>query len=315
MSRVGAGTRLALLALLLAAPAYLDDYRVFLLTEILIFGLFAASLDLLIGYGGLPSLGHAGYYGVGAYAAGLLAIHSTTNVFAQIAVATAAAAAVAAVTGIFAVRSRGIYFLMLTLAFGQLLWVLALNWTSVTNGSNGLFDVPAPTLAPGHAAWLAKNDHFYWYTLGVFAVGYLVLRVVVASPFGRALEAIRENEDRMRSLGYGVPLYKLAAFTIAGAVAGYAGALALQQPKYFSPEGMSFEVSALAVIALIVGGQRSLLGPVLGAGFVYVFRDQLSSLLASHWQLVLGAIFVLVVYVLPAGLVGGGRSALRRVRS
>jgi branched-chain amino acid transport system permease protein len=314
VSRLGISTRLVLLVLLVAAPLVLDNYRVFLLTEILIFGLFAASLDLLIGYGGLPSLGHAGYYGVGAYAAGLLALHDvTTNVFLQIGAATVAAAAVALVTGIFAVRSRGVYFLMLTLAFGQLLWVLALNWTAVTNGSNGLFGVPAPSLWPGHDTWLATNDHFYWYTLGVFAVGYLLLRIVVASPFGRALGAIRENEGRMGSLGYNVPLYKLGAFTIAGAIAGYAGALALQQPKYFSPEGMSFEVSALAVIALIVGGQRSLLGPVLGAGFVYLIRDQLATALASHWQLVLGAVFVLVVYVLPGGLVEGGRWARRRL--
>jgi branched-chain amino acid transport system permease protein len=234
-------------------------------------------------------------------------------VFAQIGVAVAAGAGVAVVTGVFAVRSRGIYFLMLTLAFGQLLWVLALNWTSVTNGSNGLFGVPAPTLWSG-STWLASNDHFYWYTLAVFAVGYGVLRLVVGSPFGRALGAIRENEARMSSLGYAVPLYKLAAFTIAGAVAGYAGALALQQPRYFSPDGMSFEVSALAVVALIVGGQRTLLGPVLGAAFVYLIRDQLASVLASHWQLVLGAVFVLVVYLLPGGLVAGGRWALARVR-
>jgi branched-chain amino acid transport system permease protein len=304
--------RVVLLALLVAAPLVLDDYRVFLLTEIVIFGLFAASLDLLIGYAGLPSLGHAGYLGVGAYAAGLVALHETRNVFAQIGVATVAAAVVALLTGILAVRARGIYFLMLTLAFGQLLWELALNWTRVTGGSNGLFGIPQPALGTTDRA-LRGNDRFYWYALAVFLVGYGVLRMIVASPFGRALGAIRENEGRMSSLGYNVPLYKLAAFTIAGAVAGYAGALFLQQPKYFSPEGMSFEVSALAVVALIVGGQRSLLGPVLGAAFVYVIRDQLASVLAEHWRLVLGAVFVLVVYLLPGGFVAAGRAARRRV--
>jgi branched-chain amino acid transport system permease protein len=304
--------RVVLLALLVAAPLVLDDYRVFLLTEIVIFGLFAASLDLLIGYAGLPSLGHAGYLGVGAYAAGLVALHETRNVFAQIGVATVAAAVVALLTGILAVRARGIYFLMLTLAFGQLLWELALNWTRVTGGSNGLFGIPQPALGTTDRA-LRGNDRFYWYALAVFLVGYGVLRMVVASPFGRALGAIRENEGRMSSLGYNVPLYKLTAFTIAGAVAGYAGALFLQQPKYFSPEGMSFEVSALAVVALIVGGQRSLLGPVLGAAFVYVIRDQLASVLAEHWRLVLGAVFVLVVYLLPGGFVAAGRAARRRV--
>jgi branched-chain amino acid transport system permease protein len=302
--------RLVVIALLVAAPLFLDHYRTFLLTEILIFGLFAASLDLLIGYAGMPSLGQGGYYGVGAYTAGLLALHATTNAFAQILVAAAVAAGVALVTGVFAVRSRGVYFLMLTLAFGQLLWVLALNWASLTGGSNGIFGIPTPTLA-GSSGWLGQSDHFYWYTLGVFLVGYAVLRLVVDSPFGRALDAIRENEGRMASLGYNVPLYKLAAFTVAGGLAGYAGALACQQPRYFSPEGMSFEVSAVAAVVVIIGGLRSLVGGVLGAAVYYVLRDQLSDVLSSHWQLALGAAFVLVVYLLPGGIVGGARRVLR----
>ena len=245
MTRAGIAVRSAALVLLVVAPALLDNYRVFLLTEILIFGLFAASLDLLVGYSGLPSLGHAGYFGVGAYAAGLLALHVTSNAFAGVAVAVAAAAGVAAATGALAIRSRGVYFLMLTLAFGQLLWVLALTWTSLTGGSNGIYGLPTPTLAGG-SSWLRSSNHFYWYTLGVFVVGYVLLKLIVGSPFGRALGGIRENETRMRSLGYNVPIYKLAVFSIAGALAGYAGALACQQLKYFSPDGMSFEVSAVA---------------------------------------------------------------------
>jgi branched-chain amino acid transport system permease protein len=312
VSRLGLATRAGVLVLLTVAPFLLDGYRTFLLTEILVFGLFAASLDLLIGYSGLASLGHGGYFGVGAYAAGLLALHATSNAFAQIAVASSIAAGVALVTGVFAVRSRGVYFLMLTLAFGQLLWVLALNWTSLTGGSNGIYGLPVPTLA-GTSEWLVSRDNFYWYTLGVFVVGYAVLRVIARSPFGRALGAIRENETRMRSLGYNVPLYKLAVFTVAGGMAGYAGALACQQPRFFSPEGMSFEVSAVAVVAIIIGGQRSLLGAVLGAAVYYVLRDQLSDVLASHWQIILGAIFVLIVYLLPEGLVGGGRWLRRRL--
>jgi branched-chain amino acid transport system permease protein len=315
VSRLGLGTRGVVLVLLALAPVLLDNYRTFLLTEILIFGLFAASLDLLVGYSGLASLGHAGYFGVGGYAAGLVAQHWTANAFAQIAIATIAAAAVAVVTGVFAVRSRGVYFLMLTLAFGQLLWVLALNWSSVTGGSNGVFGLPIPTLGGGRSKWLQDNDHFYWYTLAVFLVGYLVLRLVVRSPFGRALGANRENEGRMASLGYNVPLYKLAAFTIAGALAGYAGALACQQARYFSPESMAFDVSAVAIVAIIIGGERTLVGAVLGAAVYYVLRDQFSDQLSSHWQIALGAVFVLVVYLLPGGIVGGGRRIMRRVRA
>jgi branched-chain amino acid transport system permease protein len=312
VTRNGLLVRLAVLALLLAAPAILDSYRTFLLTEILVFGLFAASVDLLLGYTGLPSLGQAGFFGVGGYAAGLLAQHATSNAFAQLAVALAAAAGVALFTGLFAVRSRGVYFLMLTLAFGQLLWVLALNWTSLTGGSNGVYGLPVPTLA-GSSTWLLANDHFYWYVLGVFLVGYAALKIVVASPFGRALSGIRANEERMGSLGYDVRLVKLAAFTFAGAMAGFAGALACQQARYFSPDAMSFEISAVAIVVIVIGGQRTLIGAVLGAAFYYIMRDQLSDVLASHWQLPLGAAFVLVVYLLPGGLVGSAQRLRRRL--
>jgi len=312
VTRTGVAARVAVIALLALAPLLLDNYRTFLLTEILLFGLFAASLDLLVGYTGLASLGHAAYYGVGAYAAGLIGLHATSNAFVQIAVATGSAAAVALLTGAFAVRSRGVYFLMLTLAFGQLLWVLALNWTSVTGGSNGIYGIPVATLA-GPSKWLLATDHFYWYALSAFLFGYSVLRLIVRSPFGRALGGLRENETRMRSLGYHVPLYKLAVFTMAGAMAGFAGALACQQSRYFSPEGMSFEVSAVAVVAIIIGGERTLIGAVLGAGVYFVLRDQLSGALASHWELPLGGLFVLVVYLLPQGLVGGGRWLRRRL--
>jgi branched-chain amino acid transport system permease protein len=312
VTRNGLVVRLGVLALLVAAPAVLDNYRTFLLTEILIFGLFAASVDLLLGYTGLPSLGQAGYFGVGGYAAGLLAQHVTSNAFAQLVVALAAAAGVALFTGLFAVRSRGVYFLMLTLAFGQLLWVLALNWTSLTGGSNGVYGLPVSTLA-GSSTWLLPNDHFYWYALCVFLVGYAALKIVVASPFGRALSGIRGNEERMSSLGYNAQLVKLAAFTFAGAIAGFAGALACQQAKYFSPEGMSFEASAVAIVVIVIGGQRTLLGAVLGAAFYYIMREQLSDVLASHWQLPLGAVFVLVVYLLPGGLVGSAQRLRRRL--
>jgi branched-chain amino acid transport system permease protein len=313
VTRTGLAARLAVAALLVAAPVALDNYRTFLLTEIIIFGLFAASLDLLLGYAGLASLGHGGYFGVGAYAAGLLALHVTPNAFAQLAVGAGVAAGVALGTGLFAVRSRGVYFLMLTLAIGQLLWVLALNWTSLTGGSNGLSAIPVPRIA-GDSKWLAQTDHFYWFALGAFAVGYAALKIVVASPFGRALAGLRTNEERMSSLGYTVPLYKLAVFTFAGAVAGYAGALACEQAKYFSPDGMSFDVSAVAVVVIVIGGQRTLLGAVLGSAFYYIVRDQLSDVLSSHWELALGVVFVLVVYLLPGGIVGGGRRLRHRLR-
>lgn len=312
MRLAGFVARAILLALLAAAPLYLGHFRLGLLTSILSFGLFAASLDLLIGYTGLPSLGHAAYLGIGGFAAALLALHVTPNVFAQLGVATGAAALGAAVVGAFAVRSRGIYFLMLTLAAGELLSELATNWTSVTQGTNGLSGLPNGSFYPGDGRPLDPNLHrtqMYYYVLGAFLVGYAILKVLVASPFGRALIGLRENEARMRSLGYSVALYRIGAFVIAGALAGSAGALTVQQQKFVDYTIFSFtNFSALAVIGLIIGGRGTLLGPVLGGGFVYIVREELASYFSQHWMIVLGVVFVLVVYLLPSGIVGGGRS-------
>jgi branched-chain amino acid transport system permease protein len=226
MTRWGVVVRLCVLALLVAAPALLDTYNTFLLTEILIFGLFAASLDLLIGYSGLPSLGHGGYYGVGAYAAGLLALHATTNAFAQIAVATGVAAAAALATGFFAVRSRGVYFVMLTLAFGQLLWVLALNWTSLTAARTGFDRAPTPVRGLEAAP---STDH-HWYVVCVFLVGY---RSSGSSCVAVWLCARGDPRERSRaaSLGYNVQPTSCGLHDAGAAPATRAPRR--QQPKYF----------------------------------------------------------------------------------
>lgn len=297
---------------LVAAPLALSDFRLFLLTEVLITGLLASSLGLLVGFTGLPSLGHAGYFGVGGYTAALVATRLTSNGFVQIAAAVALASLVALMTGWLAVRTRGITFLMLTLAFAQLLFTLAASWTPVTGGTSGLAGVPSVSLLPGEGLVLGSDQAFYFYVLVAFMVGYAVLRQVVASPFGHALVGIRENESRMRALGYSVAGYKLASFCIAGAVAGYAGALFVQHNRFVSPENISFLVSALVMIMVIVGGSATLLGPVIGAAVVLLLRDQLSSWLLDGWQLVLGIIFVLIVYAAPGGLVGLA-GQLRRV--
>lgn len=296
--------KVAAVAALVAAPLALSDFRLFLLTEVLITGLLASSLGLLVGFTGLPSLGHAGYFGVGGYTAALVATRLTSNGFVQIAAAVALASLVALMTGWLAVRTRGITFLMLTLAFAQLLFTLAASWTPVTGGTSGLAGVPSVSLLPGEGLVLDSDQAFYFYVLVAFMVGYAVLRQVVASPFGHALVGVRENESRMRSLGYSVAGYKLASFCIAGAVAGYAGALFVQHNRFVSPENISFLVSALVMIMVIVGGSATLLGPVIGAAVVLLLRDQLSSWLLDGWQLVLGIIFVLIVYAAPGGLVG-----------
>lgn len=296
--------KVAAVAALVAAPLALSDFRLFLLTEVLITGLLASSLGLLVGFTGLPSLGHAGYFGVGGYTAALVATRLTSNGFVQIAAAVVLASLVALMTGWLAVRTRGVTFLMLTLAFAQLLFTLAASWTPVTGGTSGLAGIPSVTLLPGNGLVLDSDRGFYLYILIAFLLGYAVLRQVVASPFGHALVGVRENESRMASLGYSVAGYKLASFCIAGAVAGYAGALFVQHNRFVSPDNISFLVSALVMIMVIVGGVRTLVGPVIGAAVVLLLRDQLSSLLLDGWQLVLGIIFVLIVYAAPRGLVG-----------
>lgn len=280
----------------------ISDFRLFLLTEILITGLLAASLGLLVGFTGLPSLGHAGFFGVGAYTAALVATKLTTNGLVQIAAAVGLASIVALVTGWLAVRTRGVTFLMLTLAFAQVLFTLAASWTSVTGGTSGLAGVPAVSVLPGIV--IGTDMAFYFYVLVAFVLGYAVLQRVVSSPFGHALVGVRENESRMRSLGYSVTGYKLASFCIAGGVAGYAGALFVQHSRFVSPENIFFLVSALVMIMVIIGGAGSLVGPVIGAGVVLLLRDELSSLLRDQWQLVLGVIFVVIVYAAPNGIVG-----------
>ena len=283
-------------------------YRTFLLTEILIFGLFAASLDLLIGYSGLPSLGHGGYYGVGAYAAGLLALHATTNAFAQIGVATGVAAAgVALVTGVFAVRSRGVYFLMLTLAFGQLLWVLALNWTSLTGGSNGIFGIRRPDARRRLEAARGRPTT----STGTRSASSSSATRCSGSSCARRSAGrsagIRGNEARMSSLGL-----QHRRSTSWPRSRSPARSRATRARSRASSRGTSRRTGCRSrsrpspSSSIVIGGQRSLVGAVLGAAFYYIVRDQLSDVLSSHWQLALGVVFV--ARRLPAS----GRARRRR---
>lgn len=302
-------SRAAIIVFLISAPRLLTEFRLALLTSVLIFGLLAASLDLLIGYTGLPSLGHAAFFGVGAYAAALVSTELSGNLFLVLAVATVAGGLVAGVVGALGVRSRGIYLLMLTLAVAELLRNVAETWTSVTGGANGIIGIPAPSMF-SESLEITGLVSTYYYVLIAFAVGYLALRMVVVSPFGRALVGIRENPERMESLGYAVALYKLGSFVIAGAIGGYAGGLFVQNDRFISPEAVSFLVSVLVIIMILIGGIGTLYGPVLGAVIVLYLRDELSTRF-ERWQLLLGLVFVLFVYFLPGGIAG----ALQRIRN
>lgn len=292
---------LGLLVLLAAVPLFAAPFTANTLSRILVFALFAVSLDLLVGITGLPSLGHAAYFGIGAYTAGLVSIHWTSEAPVPVLLAAVTGAVAAAATGWLAVRSGGVYFLMLTLAIGELVNQLAQRLTEVTGGSNGLFGIPS-TRVGGEPLILA--GFVYWYVLTFALLGFLGLWLVARSPFGGALRGIRDNEPRMRSMGYSPFRYKFVAFTIAGGFAGLAGGLLAGLVRIVNPTDAGFTTSALILLAVILGGAGTLWGPVLGAAVVVLVRDTFGPQLDGHGPLLLGAVFVVAVYVLPRGFAG-----------
>jgi branched-chain amino acid transport system permease protein len=301
-----------LLVLLLAVPLFVAPFTANTLSRILIFALFAVSLDLLVGITGLPSLGHAAYFGVGAYTAGLVSIHWTAAAPVPVLLAAGAGAAAAAGTGWLAVRSGGVYFLMLTLAIGELIHQLAQSLSSVTGGSNGLFGIPSIRVA-GEPLTLA--GYVYWYVLVAAVLGFAALWLVAHSPFGGVLRGIRDNEPRMRSLGYSPFRYKFVAFAIAGGFAGLAGGLFAGLVRIVNPSDAGFTLSALILLAVVLGGAGTLWGPVLGAAVVVLVRDTFGPQLDGHGPLLLGLVFVVAVYVLPRGFAGLAGPFFRRQRS
>ena len=297
---------LAVLALGLASvPLWAPRFWIYIATQALIFAVFAMSLDLLLGYAGLPSLGHAAFYGVGAYACALLALRQVDGLFPLLLVGGVAAAIVAIPIGALSLRTSGVYFLMLTLAFAQMLWGLAVNWVSLTRGTDGLIGIPRPTLVGLDALEISLYERgaFFVLCLVIAVLAFAVLQVLARSPFGKTLEGIRENETRMRALGVPTFRYRLAAFVVAAAIAGVAGSLAAMSNGYATPDLLYWTASGFGLVAVVVGGTRSLIGPVLGAFVVLVAQLGLSTYV-DRWELILGALFIAFVLFVPGGLVG-----------
>lgn len=290
-------------------------------TQALIFAIFAMSLDLLLGYGGLPSFGHAAFYGAGSFACAYFALHGTAALLPLLGLGLLAGGLLAIPIGALSLRARGVYFLMLTLAFGQMLWGYAeQSPRSFLGGSDGLIGVSRPPLdlvaSIDRTLWdLAGLDvrlpaarHLFNTVLLVAGAVFVLLSLLVASPFGRTLDGIRENEGRMRALGTPTFRYQLAAFVVAAALAGVAGALAALFNGFANPGELYWTNSGLVLIAAIIGGTRSLLGPAAGAFLVLIVQDALSSL-SERWPLVLGAVFIAFVLFLPGGLTSVARTA------
>jgi branched-chain amino acid transport system permease protein len=299
--RAGIAAGLAVLGALGGAPFVLGSYEIGLLSRVLAFALLAQSVHLLTNITGLPTLGQAAYFGVGAYAAVLVGLHVTRSGPVQLVIAAGAGLLAAAATGWVAVRTRGTVFLMLTLAIGELLHQLADSW-AVVGASNGLPGRRVSVLPGGEPLQLAGL--VYWYVLAVSVLGYLAMALVVRSPFGRTLRGIADNEARMRSLGYSTSGAKYLAYCLAGAVAGAAGALFVAQTRFVSPGDLGFEVAVLALLAVVIGGTSRLWGPVLGAAIVVYVREDPTGLATGHGPLLLGVAFILIVYLLPQGIGG-----------
>jgi branched-chain amino acid transport system permease protein len=278
-----------------AAPLVLTNYLLTLLTLVFIAGLLAASVNFLAGQGGLLSMGQAGISAAAAYGVAYATVRGH-DVVVQVGLSLAVAVVVSAVYALMTMRSRGIVFLMITLALGMIVFGLAFKLASITGGQNGLTGIDRPAL-------IAESWRFYLVCAAAFVIGSLLLRHVSRSPFGLALRGVRESESRMSSLGYRVAAIKFGAIMIAGVVAGVAGILAVWQAEFISPSVAQFSRSAIAVIIVILGGTGTLLGPLVGAAVVIGAEYWLSSYI-ERWATVLGAIFIVVVLFARRGIVG-----------
>ena len=294
---------LLLLILFIVFPLVSPSYILSLLIEVLVFGIFAMSLDLLMGYTGPVSFGHAAYFGLGAYLVGYISKGYSSNLLITVPLVLAAVAMVAWLVGLLALRTSGIYFLMITLAFSQMLFGLAIKWTPITGGSDGLAGVPRPMIGLGDLTWsFGTNFRYYYLVLFAFWGSWWLLQRLVASPFGHTLRGIKENEERMAALGYDTRRFKVAAFVISGVFAGGAGRLFSHFNFHVGPEFLYWTMSGQVLIMVIVGGTGTLTGPVLGAALVRLLPSYVSSY-TDRWQTIMGLVFMAFVLFAREGII------------
>ena len=307
-----------ILFLVLATVPWLGSrYNTFLAAQIVIDALFAVSLNLLLGTTGLVSFGHVAYFGVGAYVCGILMKTYGVPFVLAFPAAGLGAALFALVSGFFCVRLIKLYFAMLTLAFSQIIWAIAYKWNDVTGGDQGLPEIPYPNLdwmgsIPGFGD-LQTHDYFYLLTLAIVAVSLAVIHRIVRSPFGRVLNAIRDNPERAAFIGVNVRAYQLAAFVVAGGFAGLAGALYGIFSRGVFTDYVFWSKSAEVIIMAILGGMGYFWGPPVGAA-VLVWLNQAITDYTQYWPFVLGTILLVLLFALPGGIVGGLHMLWNRVK-
>ena len=299
---------LLLFAALALLPAVVGEYYVNLGSQILIAVIFAASLNLLVGYAGLTSLGHAAYLGLSAYIAGWLALRMGMSHAFAAPITLLATTAIGGVFGWIALRASGLSFLMLTLALSQVVWGLAYRWTSVTNGDNGLSGLTRP--AP-FGIDLENSNAYYWFVLLITALVMGVIGRLVHSPFGASLRGTKDQARRMSSMGYNVWGIRWCAFVGASFLGAVAGLLYVYFHKYVHPSVLSVTSSAEVLLSVIAGGAGTLAGPAVGAVLVVLLKNYASGYI-ERWNMLLGAVFVFIVLVMPHGIVPGIRGLFTR---
>jgi branched-chain amino acid transport system permease protein len=304
MTARSAGAVLAVLAVAALLPLVLSNYQVGLATEILIFGVLAMSIDILAGFAGRTSLGHGAIFGVSGYVVVYASAQAGLSPASAFVLGMIAATAVAAIFALLAVRTSGVYFLLLTLALGMIVWGICLRWTQVTGGENGMRGDVRP-------AFLVEHRAFYWAVLvATTLVSYAMWRFV-RSPFGLTLLGIRDSESRMKSLGYNVPLHLFVGFTVSGFFAGIAGALYAMFNNFVSPSTVALAQSVEGVLMMIAGGVGTLFGGFVGAAAIITLENVVSAY-TERWQTVLGVTFILIVICAPEGIIGTLRALVAR---
>jgi branched-chain amino acid transport system permease protein len=286
----------ALVVVLVTLPWWTGGiYYTNLASQILISALFALSLNLLVGYAGLTSLGHAGYLGISAYASGWLVTHLGWGHLPSAAAALACAAVMAGGFGLIALRATGISFLMITLALGQILWGLAYRWTGVTGGDNGISGLTRPS---PFGINLGEPTNFYYFTLLVFLLLWGAIAVWVRSPFGASIRGTRDQPRRMSALGYNVWLIRWITFVASGVLGSVAGLMYVYYHQFISPHSLSLANSAEMLLMVIAGGAGTLSGPVVGAALVLLLKNVASAYI-DRWITLLGLVFIFIVMFVP----------------
>src|SRR5574344_1635235 len=297
--------KLIALAAIACVPLSGESFYIEIIAKVLIMAIFAMSLDLLVGCTGLVSFGHAAYFGIAAYAAALLTVrYETANLWLALPVSVAASALAALLIGLFVLRTKGIYFIMVTMAFAQMAYFI-FHDTPLGGGSDGMYLNTKPSAAI--FGWepfdLSNEVHLFYFILATLVLVYLFLGRVLQSPFGRVLVGIKSNEHRMQSLGYFTFRYKLGVFTLAGALGGLAGFLYTVLFGFVTPELLSWHESGNVLLMVILGGMGNLVGAIAGA-FAFEARREVFADLTKYWQLLMGGVIVAVVLFLPGGLAG-----------